>query len=174
MLENAISYAARAHGGQWRKDQQTPFVAHPMRVMMVVCREFAVTDEIVLSAAVLHDVIEDTTKDYDSIAYHFGPQVADLVAVLSKDPRLPEEPRETRYDEQLRNGPWQARLIKLADCYDNFHDAIDLKMQGRARDKAVRALELIQPSDPTQVHQAAEKLQAILKQAQPLDTISSQ
>jgi len=164
VLANAISFAARAHGGQWRKDKQTPYVAHPVRVMMIVCREFGVTDEEILSAAVLHDIIEDTTRDYENISFHFGTQVADLVACLSKDPRLPEAERERRYDEQLEDGPWEARLIKLADCLDNFQDAINDDMQTRAREKAVRALALIRESDPSQVTKAAQILQRTLEQ----------
>ncbi|MCA8983622.1 MAG: bifunctional (p)ppGpp synthetase/guanosine-3',5'-bis(diphosphate) 3'-pyrophosphohydrolase [Planctomycetaceae bacterium] len=164
MLTKAISYACRAHGGQWRKDKQTPYVAHPVRVMMIVCRDFGVMDETILSASVLHDIIEDTTRDYESISFHFGTQVADLVAVLSKDPRLPEPVREASYDDQLRSGPWAARLIKLADCLDNFQDALDDTMQSRAREKAIRALELVQPDDPPALHQAAEILHGALNQ----------
>ncbi|MEZ5950237.1 MAG: HD domain-containing protein [Planctomycetaceae bacterium] len=130
------------------QDKQTPYVAHPVRVMMIVCRDFGVMDETILSASVLHDIIEDTTRDYESISFHFGTQVADLVAVLSKDPRLPEPVREASYDDQLRSSPWAARLIKLADCLDNFQDALDDTMQSRAREKAIRALELVQPDDP--------------------------
>ncbi|MBR9802348.1 MAG: HD domain-containing protein [Rubinisphaera brasiliensis] len=164
MLANAISYAARAHGGQWRKDKQTPYFAHPVRVMTIVCREFGVSDENILSAAVLHDIIEDTTRDYENISFHFGTEVADLVACLSKDPRLPEAERERKYDEQLEQGPWEARLIKLADCQDNFTDAINDDMQTRAKEKALRALALIQETDPEDVQRAGKILQQTLDQ----------
>lgn len=164
MLSKAISFSCRAHAGQWRKDKQTPYVAHPVRVMMIVCREFGVACETILAAAVLHDVIEDTARDYDSISFHFGGEVADLVAALSKDSRMPEEERESAYDTQLRESPWQARLIKLADCYDNFTDAVDDEMQSRARVKAQRGLELVQKSDPPEVHSAAQLLKKLLEQ----------
>ncbi len=164
MLSKAISFSCRAHASQWRKDKQTPYVAHPVRVMMIVCREFGVASEPILAAAVLHDVIEDTSRDYDSISFHFGSEVADLVAALSKDCRMPEEEREAAYDAQLREGPWQARLIKLADCYDNYTDAVDDEMQSRARLKAHRGLELLLESDPPEVHSAAQTLKKLLEQ----------
>jgi len=50
--------------------------------------------------------------------------VADWVALLSKDTRKPEQQREEEYYAALAAGPWQARLVKLADCCDNLADAL--------------------------------------------------
>src|SRR5436190_896130 len=91
MLLEAISFAARKHQGQLRKDDRTPYFAHPVRVMMIVRDRWGITDPEVLAAAVLHDTIEDTTTDYDDVVKRFGPRVAQLVALLTKDKRLPEE-----------------------------------------------------------------------------------
>jgi len=137
----AASLAARAHGPQMRRDGATPYASHPVRVALTVALVFGVTDETVVTAALLHDVIEDTTLDYDDLLKAFGQPVADLVAALSKDPRLVEPRREARYDEQLGAAAWQAKLIKLADVYDNFHDS-DAAGRARIRDKVERALAL--------------------------------
>ena len=51
-----------------------------------------------------------------------------------------EPEREPAYDEQLRVGPWQARLIKLADVYDNLSDALTEKQRRTFIRKAARAL----------------------------------
>lgn len=134
--------AARAHRDQWRKDGATPYVSHPVRVALTVALRFGVADEAVIAAALLHDVIEDTTIDYDDLAARFGTQVADLVAAVSKDPRVPEPERERRYDQQLADASWQARLIKLADVYDNLTDAIDEASRRKLADKADRAIAL--------------------------------
>ena len=139
--QQAASMAARAHANQFRKDRQTPYVAHPFRVAMTVRHVFGCDDPIALAAAMLHDVIEDTTTDYDRLARRFGEEVATVVAIVSKDPRLPEDEREKKFYEQIAAGPWQARLVKLADAYDNLSDAPEVKMLEKALRAAHHALE---------------------------------
>ena len=143
MWQHAASLAARAHRHQVRKDKlKTPYFSHPARVAMTVAVRFGCNDETTLAAAFLHDVIEDTTTDYDNLFEHFGPEVADIVACLSKDPRVVELERERLYDEQLAAGPWQARLVKLADVYDNLADAPDDGTSHRMLEKIDRAVGL--------------------------------
>jgi (p)ppGpp synthase/HD superfamily hydrolase len=139
--QRAVSFAARRHEGQLRKDGNTPYVAHPVRVALVVRHVFDVADETAITAAVLHDLIEDTKTDYDEIAKEFGTAVADAVAAVSKDGRLPHDRREAEYDRQIAAASWQARLIKLADVYDNFCDSRDDKERASAADKARRAIQ---------------------------------
>lgn len=139
--QQAVSYAARKHRDQLRKDRQTPYVAHPYRVAMTVRHVFGCDDGIALAAALLHDVIEDTTTDYDALARRFGDELATVVATVSKDPRLPEPRREQAFYAQIAAGPWRAQLVKLADGYDNLSDAPDAKMLDRALTAAQHALE---------------------------------
>ncbi len=115
--------AAGAHSTQVRRDGETPYYAHPVRVTLTLMHVFKCTDERIITAALLHDVIEDTTTDYDDILEAFGTDVADMVAALSKDKRMVEPERERAYDEQLAAASTGARLIKLADVYDNLCDA---------------------------------------------------
>jgi len=138
--QRAASFAARRHAGQMRKDGQTPYFAHPVRVALTVQQVFEQSDETALVAALLHDLIEDTTTDYDELLSEFGQNVAAAVAALSKDPRLPEHEREAEYDRQLAQASWQARLVKLADVYDNFCDARDDKERAKFAERAKRAI----------------------------------
>lgn len=138
----AASFAARSHDGQRRKDGRTPYVTHPFRVAMTIVREFRLDDEVALLAALLHDTIEDTRTDRDDLAGEFGPEVAGVVAALTKDKRLPFDERERAYHEALRAGPWQARAVKLADTWDNWRDSLTPEMRARAGTGLVRALEL--------------------------------
>ncbi len=139
-VQQAISFAARAHRHHFRKDEATPYIAHPMRVFYTVRHIFGEQDPVALCAALLHDTIEDTTVDYDDVLAEFGPEVADAVAALTKDMRLREDIREPAYDAQLTEASWQARLVKLADVYDNFCDAQHLKTRQSVRKKAKRAI----------------------------------
>ena len=121
-LLEAIAFAARAHDGQTRKDGRTPYVSHVFRVCLIVRDVFGVSDPQVLAAAALHDTIEDTTTDFDEIEEQFGRDVAAWAAALSKDKRLPAEPREEAYCRTLAGSPWQVQVCKLADVFDNLLD----------------------------------------------------
>ena len=75
-LMDAVAFAARAHRHQLRKDQRTPYVSHPFRVCLTLQLVFGIDDADVLTAAVLHDTIEDTTTDVDDLAEQFGLEIA--------------------------------------------------------------------------------------------------
>lgn len=122
--QEAVSFAARAHRAQLRRDGETPYVAHVFRVAMTVRDVFGCDDAVCLTAALLHDVIEDTPTDYDDVAERFGDEVAACVAALSKNMLLPEAERERDYDRRLGEADWRARLVKLADAYDNLSETV--------------------------------------------------
>jgi guanosine-3',5'-bis(diphosphate) 3'-pyrophosphohydrolase len=145
----AVSFAARAHDGQRRKDGKTPYVAHVMRVALIVRHKFGFDDPEMLKAALLHDTIEDTTTDFDDVAEHFSPAVASWAAALSKDKRLQEEPREKAYVAVLRSSPWQVQICKLADVYDNAIDSVNLGPEQRARTRRRMRMYLTALSDST-------------------------
>jgi guanosine-3',5'-bis(diphosphate) 3'-pyrophosphohydrolase len=124
LWQKAASYAAFKHRHQLRKDGKTPYIAHPFRVCMTLRQLFGCEDPHVLAAALLHDLIEDTTTDYEDISHRFGELTADLVAAMTKNAALPDPRRETEYDAQLARADWRARLLKLADVYDNLSDSL--------------------------------------------------
>jgi guanosine-3',5'-bis(diphosphate) 3'-pyrophosphohydrolase len=128
---DAAAFAARAHRNQLRKDNHTPYVSHPFRVCLVVRHVFGLDDPRILAAALLHDTIEDTTTDYDDIVERFGPDVARWVAAVSKDPRMEFEAREAEYRKVLAASDWQAKVVKLADLYDNVGDCKHFSPKGQ-------------------------------------------
>jgi len=137
--QSAISFAARAHRHQIRRDGRTPYVAHVVRVAMVVSQVFECRDETTLAIAVLHDTIEDTTTDYEDISTRFGEEVARGVAALTKNMALPEKKREEDYDQRMERASWRVRLVKLADVYDNLCDSLTDPEAPKNRAKRVRA-----------------------------------
>src|SRR5260370_25389644 len=132
-LLDAVAFASRAHRHQFRKDNQTPYVSHVLRVALIVRQVFDIADERVLTAAVLHDTLEDTTTDFDDLQEHFGAEIAGWVALLSKDKRLPEPEREAAYQEGLAKAPWQVKICKLADIFDNLIDSAHLNADQRIK-----------------------------------------
>src|SRR4051794_21512678 len=88
-LLEAVAFAARAHHGQLRKDGATPYASHVFRVCLIVRDLFGVSDPRVLTAALLHDTIEDTLIDFDDLEDNFGSEIAGWVATLTKQKKLP-------------------------------------------------------------------------------------
>lgn len=138
--QKAASFATRCHQGQMRKDGKTPYIAHPFRVAFALRDVFGCDDEVAICCALLHDTIEDTATDYDDIERRFGQKVADAVAAMTKNMLLPEPQREPDYDQRLADGPWQARLVKLADVYDNGHDMTKTMRPARHIERCERVL----------------------------------
>lgn len=171
LWQRAVAYACFKHRHQLRKDGRTPYVSHVMRVAMTLRQVFGCDDPAALAAALLHDVIEDTTTDYDDLAELFGNDVADLVAALTKNAALAEPVREPAYDAQLAKADWRARLIKLADAYDNLcdtkNDPRGLVEIDKTLERTRRALALAKPD--TAFHPASatgyQALERLLKAA---------
>lgn len=162
LVAQAVSFAARAHRHQLRKDRDTPYIAHPVRVCLVVRHVFGIDDPVALATALLHDTIEDTTTDYDDLVGRFGAEVADGVAALSKDTRKPEAEREAAYLDQLLSGNWRVVVCKLADGYDNLSDFAALSPAGQAKQigKVSEYLDALRPRVPAEARRAFEIVDA--------------
>jgi (p)ppGpp synthase/HD superfamily hydrolase len=108
-LEKAIEIAARAHTGQVDK-AGSPYILHPLRLMLAVRHPHE------RMAAVLHDVVEDTSVTLDDLrAAGFPTDVLEAVDALTK------RKGESRLDAAKRavRNPI-ARVVKLADVADNM------------------------------------------------------
>ena len=150
MLE-AISFAGRVHRSQLRKDEKTPYVAHVFRVCLIARHIFGIDDPQVLTAAALHDTIEDTNTDFDDLEKQFGTDIAGWVALLSKDKRFRDEEREVAYEKQLAAAPWQVKICKLADIFDNLMDSHHSPaLRQRAIGRSRRYLAALQTDLPAQ------------------------
>jgi (p)ppGpp synthase/HD superfamily hydrolase len=169
LWQEAAAFAARAHRHQLRKDGKTPYISHAVRVALTVTQTFGSDDPIALVSALLHDTIEDTTTDYDDLMERFGREIADTVAALTKNMALPEHDREREYDHRLAKAPWQARLVKLADTYDNFCDLetwpIDRQATKKreAYEKCLRAVALAKSDSQPAIRKAVAALKALIK-----------
>ena len=68
---NALVFAAKAHEGQFRKYTNEPYITHTMAVAEMLL-EHGVEDPEMHAAALLHDVVEDTTYTSEDIEKMFG------------------------------------------------------------------------------------------------------
>lgn len=93
LLDRAIVFATKAHSGTLRKKDGIPYILHPMEVASIAGG--ITTDVEVLTAALLHDTVEDTNVTLDTIKSQFGDRVAALVASETEDKRRDRSPAET-------------------------------------------------------------------------------
>jgi (p)ppGpp synthase/HD superfamily hydrolase len=132
-VRRAYAFAEAAHRGQRRKDDRA-FIAHPVRVArLLAARGY---DEEVVAAALLHDVVEDTSVTLSEVRERFGARVAELVAWVTEDPELPAAERKRAYREGVRHSPDAARAICAADKVCNVSD-----LREAASDRAEQVLE---------------------------------
>jgi guanosine-3',5'-bis(diphosphate) 3'-pyrophosphohydrolase len=122
---DALAFAARKHKGQRRKDADaSPYVNHVIDVARILASEGGVTDETLLTAAVLHDTVEDTETTFDEIALYFGPTVADLVREMTDDKSLPKAERKRLQIVHAPQCSPGAKQLKIADKIANIREII--------------------------------------------------
>jgi guanosine-3',5'-bis(diphosphate) 3'-pyrophosphohydrolase len=121
---DAILFAATCHAGQFRKDGVTPYINHPIEVMHLLAFTGNITDEEILMAAVLHDVVEDTNTTVEEIAERFGKNVASIVLELTDDISLSKEERKHQQLVSCKKLSHAAKLIRISDKICNVYDIL--------------------------------------------------
>ena len=120
MFEEAVKFATQAHAGQKRTGTNLPFIMHPLEVASIVAA--MTTDEEMLCAAVLHDVLEDCSHiSRNDILENFGKRVTALVAQESEDKSKSWVERKGRTIEFLKKeASRNAKIIALGDKLANI------------------------------------------------------
>lgn len=122
----ALCFAAKAHDGQLRKDNETPYIVHPIGVAELV-KHFGGDDNQII-AALLHDTVEDCDTSHADILENFGQDVANLVVDLTdvyvkKDYQdLNRAARKTLEAQRLAKISNRAKLVKACDILYNIND----------------------------------------------------
>jgi len=130
LISNAVAFAASHHHDQRRKDARaTPYIFHPMRVMFVLW-DAGIDDPVVLSAALLHDTVEDTEATHANLVARFGEEVAAVVAQVTDDKRLPKSERKRLQIVEAADKSPRAKLVKLADKIMNVQDMLHSPPEG--------------------------------------------
>lgn len=135
-LQSAYDFSATAHAGQYRMTGE-PYVSHPVAVAQILTEWHL--DSQALSAALLHDVMEDTNVTKTELADKFGKMVAELVDGVSKLDRIEFQSHEQAQAENFRKmvlamtRDVRVILIKLADRLHNMRtlDAMNPKKRVR-------------------------------------------
>jgi guanosine-3',5'-bis(diphosphate) 3'-pyrophosphohydrolase len=128
-VRKAVEFAHRYHGTQCRPTG-APYLEHLLEALEVLVRGAGVTDQDVLCAGVLHDVVEDTACTVADVRREFGDEVAELVSwVTVPDARDGDRKAvKEKYLEGLRDAPDNAILVKLADRASNVQTLRNLPL----------------------------------------------
>lgn len=122
LVIRALFFARQAHEAirQRRKYTNEPYWLHPLSVARRVAA--VVSDETVIAAALLHDVVEDTPVTLAQIEDLFGPRVARLVEELTNVSRPEDGARAVRKAKDLQHTAQASpngQTAKLGDLIDN-------------------------------------------------------
>ena len=147
MIDRAYALAEKAHGGQRRRSGE-PYICHPMCVAQILI-ELGMDSESI-SAALMHDVAEDTAVTIDEIRARFGPEIALLVDGVTKLTQIKFSNVEDRQAENLRkmllamSQDVRVMIIKLCDRLHNMRTG-DAWPEQKRRDKAKETMEVYAP-----------------------------
>lgn len=120
----AYMFATIAHGDQKRKYTNEPYINHCIEVARL-CK-FSGMSERYVSAAFLHDVIEDTNVTIDFLRNHFDESIVKIVDGLT-DISKPENGNRAKRKEIdrlhiLQSSDRSMQLVKCADIISNSRD----------------------------------------------------
>src|SRR5687768_357215 len=119
----AASFAAKKHKDQKRKGSDgEPYINHPLEVASLLTDVGGITDTNIITAALLHDTVEDTGVSFEEIEKEFGSEVAGYVREVTDDKSLPKAERKRLQVEHAPNLSHGAKQIKLADKISNIRD----------------------------------------------------
>jgi (p)ppGpp synthase/HD superfamily hydrolase len=121
-FEEALIYAARAHGNQMRKKTRIPYIAHILGVTAIALEYGAIETEAI--GALLHDTVEDCggAERLRDIRERFGDDVAAIVDDCSDTYETPKPAwleRKRRYIAHLKNSDSSTRLVSASDKLHN-------------------------------------------------------
>jgi len=146
----ALELSLEAHKGQTRKSGE-PYIVHPILVAAITAK--ISNDEMMVQAALLHDVVEDTSFTIEELERKFGYDVAHMVEGLTKIVEIrDEELIPSGSDERLINSALTFRkmliasikdvrvlVIKLCDRLHNMLtlDALSIEKQRRIAEETI-------------------------------------
>jgi GTP diphosphokinase / guanosine-3',5'-bis(diphosphate) 3'-diphosphatase len=136
LIRRAYLFSAMNHRGQKRASGE-PYLVHPLEVADILAEMRL--DEKSVSTGLLHDVVEDTLVDLETLRTYFGDEITGLVDGLTKIAHISNLSKEKQQAENVRKmvlamiTDVRVVLIKLADRLHNMRTMQFLKPEKRAR-----------------------------------------
>ena len=136
LLRRAYLFSAKEHKGQKRASGES-YLVHPLEVANILAD--MKLDEVSVATGLLHDVVEDTLVDLETIRRYFGEEITHLVDGLTKIAQISNISREEQQAENVRKmllamvDDVRVVLVKLADRLHNMRTLQYLNPEKRKR-----------------------------------------
>lgn len=121
-----LRFAANAHKQQCYPGTDLPYVLHMVNVSSEACLALQFKNsynaDVLMQAALLHDVIEDTDITYDEVSNIFGKKIADGVLALTKNEKLQMNLRMDDSLNRILQSPPEIGMVKMADRISNLNE----------------------------------------------------
>jgi guanosine-3',5'-bis(diphosphate) 3'-pyrophosphohydrolase len=145
VILKSLDFAATRHRSQFRKgEEKTPYINHPIQVANLLVNEADETDPVLLSAAILHDVVEDTVESVaerdeliEEIRRIFGDEILALTLEVTDDKTLLKEERKRLQVEHAALLSGRAKKLKTADKIMNIRDIVTCPPLGWPRSRVI-------------------------------------
>jgi GTP pyrophosphokinase len=129
-LKRVYDFAKHAHRTESRKQSaDIPYIVHPLRMVIYMFSVFKIKDRNLLSAALLHDTVEDTDVTLEQIRGKFGDKITEYVDAMTRPrPADEDEHPDQKYQSktnklmQIMASSLKVRELKLFDLIDNMND----------------------------------------------------
>lgn len=145
-IKKAYSLIKKTYQGKKRKSGED-YINHPLSVALTLAREKL--DEETITAALLHDILEDSNISLQEIEKQFGKNIAKILESLDKIKKIEYKGEQKNIENLIEMllsiaGDLRVALIRLVERYDNLQT---LKFLDRDRQKAIarETLEIYAP-----------------------------
>ena len=124
LFDRAVNFAVKAHSGTERRGKGFPYIIHLMEAVEIVAT--ITPDQELLSAAMLHDTVEDTPVTVADLRKEFGDRIASIVEAESDVRNEGESEHESWHRrkqeaiDRLTAAPMEAKIVALGDKLSNM------------------------------------------------------
>lgn len=124
LLDKALHFAIDAHANVERKGKGFPYIVHPMEAVEIVAS--ITSDQELLAAAALHDVVEDTDVTVEQLRAEFGDRIANIVAAESDNMNegitneSSWQDRKLAALKKLQQAPYEVKVVAMGDKLSNM------------------------------------------------------
>jgi (p)ppGpp synthase/HD superfamily hydrolase len=122
IVERATFVAVVAHKEQVRKSDGSPYIVHPLMVARIVASHNF--PDVVVAAALVHDVLEDSPITKDELTNLLNEEVVAIVTAVSEDKSLPWKDRKLQY---IKAVSVSGEYVKAVSVADKIHNAQSLR-----------------------------------------------
>ena len=124
IIKKAYQLARKSHSGQ-KRDEGPPYIIHPIRMANILIEELKIKDPLIIAAALLHDVVEDTAATLKNIKETFGSRVYRLVRDVTRwrpknETEAQKKKSKKKYFSKVMEEDEESRLVKVVDLLDNL------------------------------------------------------